>query len=163
MVSLPACTKEGNGNNTGTDGEVSGDYVDLGLSSGTKWKATNEKNPADAEYDFFTFDEAVATFGNKLPSRVQCEELISSCEWTWQGNGYKVVGPNGKFIILPASGYQSCEGNVDAVGMEGGVWSSESIDDSYARSLGFAYFDGFSDINMGGARRCTGSSVRLVQ
>ncbi len=42
------------GNGNGNDGEVSGDYVDLGLSSGTKWKTINEKNDADVEYSFFT-------------------------------------------------------------------------------------------------------------
>ena len=53
-----------------------GDYVDLGLSSGTKWKTTNEENSANAEHDYFTYDEAMSRFGDKLPSKDQCIELI---------------------------------------------------------------------------------------
>ena len=82
-------------------------YVDLGLPSGTKWKATNEKNAADAEYDFFTYDEAVSQFGDRLPTKDQCEELSAECQWSWTGNGYKVTGPNGNFITLPAAGYRN--------------------------------------------------------
>ena len=50
---------------TDKDNEAPSSYVDLGLSSGTKWKTSNEANAADVEYGFFTYDEAVA----------QCEDL----------------------------------------------------------------------------------------
>ena len=35
-------------------------YIDLGLSSGTLWKDTNE----GGDYARYTYDEAVSTFGN---------------------------------------------------------------------------------------------------
>ena len=53
--------------------------IDLGLSSGTKWESSNEQNAADAEYAFFTYDEAVSQFGDKLPSRQQFMELVNEC------------------------------------------------------------------------------------
>ena len=71
------------------------EYVDLGLPSGTIWKYRNE----DGLYDY---DTAVKLFGEKLPSITQLLELKTICQWIWIGIGYKVVGPNGKSIVLPA-------------------------------------------------------------
>ncbi len=78
-------------------------YVDLGLPSGTAWKKDNEKDKEHKE-GFYKFDEARAKFGNQLPTEEQCAELINFCQWEWLGDGYKVTGPNGKSIILPAVG-----------------------------------------------------------
>lgn len=98
--------------------------IDLGLSSGTKWKSSNEQNAADAEYAFFTYDEAVSQFGDKLPSRQQFMELVNECEWSWTGMGYKIVGPSGKSISLLAAGCRDCSGGVYGVGSGGYYWSS---------------------------------------
>lgn len=76
---------------------ASAQYVDLGLPSGTKWKATNESG-------FYTYLQAKANFGNSIPSKTQWEELIDYCSWEWTGRGYKVVGPNNRSIFLPADG-----------------------------------------------------------
>ena len=134
-------------------------YVDLGLPSGTKWKATNEKNAADAEYDFFTYDEAVSQFGDRLPTKDQCEELKAECKWTWTGSGYKVTGPNGNFITLPAAGYRNCYGGVDYVGSLGGYWSSTPKGSDDAWYLNFSSGSVSMDYN----GRCDGQSLRLVQ
>lgn len=146
------------GNGNGNDGEVSGDYVDLGLSSGTKWKTINEKNDADVEYSFFTYDEAVAAFGNKLPRRVQCLELAKECSWTWTGMGYRVVGPNGKSISLPASGYRDGDGDI-YVGSIGCYWSSAPDSSDGAWCLYF-YSGG---VSVSSDYRYDGNSVRLVK
>lgn len=151
MVVLPSCTRE--------EGEGSGNYIDLGLTSGTKWKAVNEKNTADAEFDLYTYDEAIAAFGNNLPSYDQWMELVNECSWTWTGMGYKVVGSNGKSIVLPASGYRNCDGSVYDVGSFGYYWSSTpEVSDTacglYFRSGGFVVYSHY---------RCYGHSVRLVQ
>lgn len=151
MVVLFSCTRE--------EGEESGDYVDLGLSSGIKWKAVNEKNAADAEYDFYTYDEAVSQFGNSLPTKEQCEELKAECQWSWNGSGYKVTGPNGNSIVLPASGGRDCAGSVNYVGSYGYCWSSTPGDSSGAWFLGF-YSGG---VFVRYSNRCFGRSVRLVQ
>lgn len=70
-------------------------YADLGLSSGTLWKRQNESG-------YYTFDDAKERYGEKLPSKALWEELRSECEWTWNGRGYDVVGPNGERISLPS-------------------------------------------------------------
>ena len=127
-------------------------YVDLGLPSGTLWKDKNEPG-------FYTFDEAVSKFGSKLPTREMLEELKSSCKWTWTGKGYKVTGPNGKSIVLPAAGYRNCSGSVYDVGSYGYYWSSTPIDSGYAWYL---YFDSGS-VYIHNISRCYGFSVRLVQ
>ena len=58
----------------------------------------------------------------RMPTQKEMEELCSKCTWTRiEYNGvvvYKVKGPNGNAIFLPAAGY-SCEyyGNREAVEM----------------------------------------------
>ena len=130
-------------------------YIDLGLSSGTLWKDTNEGGDS-ARY---TYDEAVSKFGNKLPTKEQLEELKNQCTWTWTGSGYKVVGPNGNSIYFPAAGARDCDGNVYNVGSDGGYWSSTPNGSEDAYCLSF-YSDG---VDMYFDDRCYGGSVRLVQ
>lgn len=73
-------------------------FVDLGLPSGTQWKESNEAG-------YCSLDIALQKYGNAIPTRAQLVELKTKCKWTWTGSGYKVVGPNGNYIILPAKGY----------------------------------------------------------
>ena len=147
-----SCTKNENETNEAK-------YVDLGLSSGTKWKDANEKNAADVEYAFFNYDEAVAQFDSVLPSREQWEELVNECNWTWTGMGYKIVGPNGNSISLPAAGYRSCPGSVYTVGSCGFYWSSSPNGSHNAWYLNFES----DSVYMDKGNRCGGYSVRLVQ
>ena len=129
--------------------------VDLGLPSATLWKNANE----GGDYVRYTYDEAVRRFGNKLPTKEQFEELKNECEWTWLGNGYKVTGPNGESIILPAAGYRGYYGDVSGIGTHGCYWSSTPYDSDIAW---FLYFDS-DGADMGNIGRCGGQSVRLVQ
>ena len=127
-------------------------YVDLGLSSGTKWKSANEKG-------FYSYSSAMSNFGGNLPSCEQWVELLHECEWTWSGMGYKVVGPNGNFISLPAAGVRDCDGYVSDVGFHGYYWSSTPYDSVNVYHL--ILYSG--EANMSYANRCNGLSVRLVQ
>ena len=58
------------------------------------------------------YDAARANWGGtwRLPTEAEMEELMDKCTWTWtsQGghNGYRVTGPNGSSIFLPAAGYR---------------------------------------------------------
>ena len=156
---MTTCKKDeanNNGNNSGSGGTVAG-YVDLGLPSGTKWKSTNETGGNNG---YYTHEEAVSAFGDKLPTKEQFEELKENCTWVWQDNGgYKVTGQNGNSIVLPASGFRFCDGDVSDVGSNGRYWSSTPGVSGYAWCL---YFDSggvyvyFDD-------RCYGFAVRLVQ
>ena len=137
----------------GGSSSSSGDYVDLGLPSGTLWKRQNESG-------FYTYEQALNRFGNKLPERHHFVELINECTWIWMDDyGYKVVGPNGNSITLPAAGYRSCNGDVRSVGAGGDYWSSTPTDSDNAL---FLYFCS-SVVFMQNYYRCYGSSVRLVQ
>jgi len=55
-------------------------------------------------------DAAVQNWGNgwRMPTKQEFEELRNDCEWEWvngaNANYYKVTGPNGKSILLPACG-----------------------------------------------------------
>lgn len=164
-LTLTQCIKD-NGGLGGDSSDVIIDtadpdeYVDLGLISMTMWKATNEVNEADNEHDFFTYDEAVATFDDKLPTKEQFEELMRSCRWVWVDVGfYKVYGPNGKYIIMQAAGSRDCDDRVNYVNRYGFYWSSTPDGNTQAWYLNFYSGEKF----MYNYRRCFGNSVRLVK
>lgn len=130
-------------------------FVDLGVPSGTLWKNKNETGGHDG---FYTYDEAMEAFGDDLPTKEQFEELKSSCNWTWTGNGYKVVGPSGASITLPAAGYRDGS-NVYIVGSCGGYyWSSTPRSSDSAYSLSFSS----DSCDVYGYYRNVWSFVRLV-
>ena len=131
----------------------SGAYVDLGLPSGTLWKRQNESG-------YYTYEKALNRFGSKLPERHHFVELINECTWIWMEDyGYKVVGPNGNSITLPAAGFRNCNGDVNYVGTSGYYWSSTPYDSGNAWDLLFCSSEVFMTIYT----RCYGQSVRLVQ
>ena len=79
-------------------------------------------------------DAATANLGEewRMPTEEQFNELLNKCTWTFTTHnsveGYKVSGPNGNFIFLPATGY--CDGSdLEFVGTFGYYWSS-SLDES---------------------------------
>ncbi len=136
-------------------------YVDLGLS--VYWKEKNERNSED-NHGFYTSDDAHNQFEKNLPSKKQMLELKDSCTWEWdtEKKGYRVTGPNGNFIFLPAAGYRNCDGNLCYVGVGGFYW--------WSRHDGKDGPDGAYDleftskrVRMDGNYCCHGQSVRLVQ
>lgn len=106
------------------------EYVDLGLPSGTKWATCNiGANKSSDKGSLFAWgettprthfssdeyvyskpfsDAAEVHWGGKwhIPTKVQMDELVSSCEWkpVYSGAsfvGVNIYGPNGKSIYLP--------------------------------------------------------------
>ena len=61
----------------------------------------------------------------RLPTNTEIMELINACSWEWttvEGvNGFKITGPNGNSIFLPAGGYISDDKN-DEVGTQCSYW-----------------------------------------
>lgn len=112
------------------------------------------------------YDAARANWGGtwRLPSVPEMKELIDKCTWTWtsqNGNkGYKVVGPNGKYIFLPAAGYRD-ELLSKADGNLGCYWSFAPYPGA---GFGFACTLHFHDMqyNVGIDPRVYGESVRPV-
>lgn len=133
-------------------------YVDLGLASGTLWKSTNE------EGGFYSFDEGVNKFGNRMPTRVQWRELLHSCIWIWTGNGYKITGANGNSIYLPAAGFIYCDGR-NSPGNWWCYWTSTPKSDepnvAYSINMGPDLSD--ESIIFGKDYRCIKRPIRLIQ
>ncbi len=89
------------------------------------------------------YDAATVNWGGdwRIPSKAEIKELIDNCNWEWttQGGkkGYKVTGPNGNHIFLPAAGF--CSGSSLNVADSGGYsWSSSSNGSTNACSLCFS-------------------------
>ena len=106
-------------------------FVDLGLPSGRLWATENAPG-------FYTFDEAVDTFGELLPKGSAMVELIeeSTCIWNDEKKGLDITGPNGNTIFLPADGYRWGR-EVKDVKLEGDYWTRMPLSQAYARSLLF--------------------------
>lgn len=100
-------------------------YVDLGLS--VNWATCNVgASSPEGIGTFFTWDEANAKSWEgswMLPSAEQIEELCNQCTWQWANlndiDGYRVTGPNGNSIFLPAKKVSGL-----GFGKDGGFWSA---------------------------------------
>ena len=92
------------------------------------------------------YDAACVNWGGtwRLPTEAEVQELIDKCTWTWtsQGghNGYRVTGPNGNSIFLPAAGYRGGT-SLYSAGDSGFYWSSIPYE-SYARRACYLSFYG---------------------
>ncbi len=67
----------------------------------------------------------------RIPSKEEIEELITCCSGIWTTlndiGGYKLTGPNGNSIFLPASGYKYVS-SIEAAGIIGDYHSSTLLD-----------------------------------
>jgi len=100
------CTKSDRGYNGFTDGKTTLDLSDDAayVNMGSNWR---------------------------MPTIDEIGELMDECTWIWttqnSKEGYKVTGPNGKSIFLPAAGYRSGS-SLYYAGSDGYYWSS-SLDE----------------------------------
>ena len=146
-----------------------GNYYAWG-ETGTKSSYTydNSKTYGKQMYDIkgnSQYDAARANWGGtwRLPTKAELEELNNKCTWKWTTqngvNGYKVVGPNGNSIFLPAAGFRGRSSLYNA-GECGYYWSSTPYKSgSYsAYSLDF----GSSAHYVSSSLRDSGHSVRPV-
>ena len=100
----------------------------------------------------------------RMPTFEEQEELCNNCTWTWTTqngvNGYKVTGPNGNSIFLPAAGY--CGGTgVGGRGSGGEYWSSSFYSNSSCSAYYLSFISGYYGWNFYYHRYC-GQSVRPV-
>lgn len=110
-------------------------------------------------------DAATVNWGGtwRMPTKEEQDELRNNCTWNWTTqngvNGYKVTGPNGNSIFLPAAGLMSGGYLLDD-GSWGYYWSSSLITDNPVYACG-VYFSsdyvGWSNYN-----RYCGFTVRPV-
>ena len=112
------------------------------------------------------YDAATADWGGdwRMPTKAEQQELINNCTWEWTTqnsvNGYKLTGPNGNSIFLPAAGYRGVY-SLYNVGSEGCYWSS-TLNDYDINNAYFLYFDSSGQSMYGSGYRNYGHSVRLV-
>lgn len=99
----------------------------------------------------------------RMPTKDEQEELRKKCTWTWftKNNikGYKIIGPNGNSIFLPAAGYPY-EGSVKYAGSIGFYWSSSLYPGKSDKAFCFSFDE--NSIGHDGSARHSGSSVRPV-
>jgi len=82
-------------------------------------------------------DAATVNWGDKwrMPSKEEVDELTQHCNWIWTThnnvNGYKVTGPNGNSIFLPAAGYKGA-GPTYPAGEDGLYWTNTTEKQHYS-------------------------------
>ena len=109
------------------------------------------------------YDAATANWGGswRMPTRDELNELDTKCTWTWTTQngveGYKIKGPNGNSIFLPAAGYRNGSSLTNA-GLDGYYWSSTPFLNNDAYYLDFSS----SNYYMYSNYRHLGRSVRPV-
>ncbi len=128
---------------------------------------TNEIQNLGSDISGTQYDVAHVKWGGswRMPTVAECQELVDKCTWTWttQGghNGYKVTGPNGNSIFLPAAGARfSWEWESDSLDFAGecGYYLSSS---PYGHDEFGLYFDSSSH-SVYWTPRGGGRSVRPV-
>lgn len=110
------------------------------------------------------YDAARVLWGEgwRMPSLEEINELTSQCTWTWTTtdgvNGYRVTGPSGASIFLPAAGYNTGT-EPTGVGQKGFYWcgtqSAKLL--SAAHNINFTGYTG-----QWTASRAYGFSIRPV-
>ena len=84
----------------------------------------------------------------RMPTKAEQDELRTKCKWVWTTlngvNGYKVIGPNGNSIFLPAAGYMN-GGTLYSAGSYGYYWSSSLGTDSPSYAYRVYFNSGFVD------------------
>ena len=114
------------------------------------------------------YDVARSQWGGswRLPTKAECQELVDRCTWSWTTYkgvpGYKVTGPNGNSIFLPAAG--CCYGTeIYGRGSSGSCWSGTLLE-SYSSYSAFAYYLSFnsSGHDVSNCYRENGRTVRPV-
>lgn len=108
-----------------------------------KYGVVDGKNTLDA-----TDDVAHVKWGDgwRMPTLDEFNELNSLCSWTWTSqngvNGYRVTGPNGNSIFLPAAGYRYGEEYYNR-GSLGYYWSGTLSENDNSNAYRFNFNSGY--------------------
>ena len=113
------------------------------------------------------YDAAAANWGGdwRMPTEAEMNELESKCTWEWIKQngvrGYKVTGPNGNIIFLPASGCWHFTSFTDGSCGATYYWSSTPSPRSDA-AYELEFYGGYSNV-VDALGRYDGCSVRPVR
>lgn len=111
-------------------------------------------------------DAAQVHWGGKwrMPSKEEVDELTQQCTWIWTThnnvNGYKVTGPNGNSIFLPAAGYKGA-GPTYPAGEDGLYWTN-TIEKGHYSYLIVLHNDAPPTEASTKGTRCYGFAIRPV-
>ena len=114
------------------------------------------------------YDVAHVTLGGnwRMPTKEEFEELQNECSWQWTTmngiNGYRVTGPSGNSIFLPAAGYRygTTEDYMEMRGNTAYYWTSTKYASNQAYNLEF--YKSFKGVDANGHNGYDGHSVRPV-
>lgn len=148
--------------------EDSGNYYAWGeTATKAEYTQANSKTYGKTKGDISgnpQYDAARANWGGtwRLPTKAEFDELVNKCKWEWttQGGkkGYRVIGPSGNSIFLPAAGWRSGSSLYDA-DTRGYYWSS-TPDGSTDAVFDLLFFSGYRSTYW--IRRFSGFPVRPV-
>ena len=133
-----------------------GNYYAWGeTSTKSTYTSENSKTYGNSSYNYdiggkSSLDAARANWGGtwRLPTKAEFQELIDKCTWTWttQGghNGYRVTGPNGNSIFLPAAGYRG-ESLYNVVS-SGYYWTSSPLESDSNYAFYLYFYSGYHNV-----------------
>ena len=118
------------------------------LTSMTKYCTSSSDGTIDNKTTLEPADDVASVkWGGKwrMPTLDEIKELKDNCTWEWTTlngvKGYRVTGPNGNSIFLPAAGYSSGTEEYSQ-GFVGGYWSSSLDSSNSGRAYGLFFISG---------------------
>lgn len=101
---------------------------------------------------------------SRLPTKEEYEELIKKCSWEWINKndnvGYKVIGPNGNSVFLPAAGHCP-KSSTERLKQYGYYWSSTPNHSINGNSFYFGFYEDSKYVSHIGCSDCL--AIRLVK
>lgn len=120
----------------------------------------NVVNIGGNEYDVLSQEWG---HGYRIPTEVELNELNTKCIWTSASingvNGFKVTGPNGNSIFIPAAGVKYSDGSIGSRGDCACLWSSWGDYGFSARAL---HINAANSRAFQSTYKCDGLSLRGV-
>lgn len=133
----------------------------------TKYCTDNAFGTKDGKTQLEPIDDAATAYAQNhktplwdaswhIPTEKEFAELINKCKWTWTNGGYKIIGPNGNSIYLPAAGWSGHSKNDTGL-----YWTSTLCSDFPCYAYAIMFDEDF--IAWNNTNRNTGCSIRPVK
>ncbi len=152
------------------------DYMYIDSTNYDGWCDEDEMEHIGYEISNTSYDVAHVKWGNgwRMPTESEFDELVNDCSWEWTKvkgvGGYRITGPNGNSIFLPAASYRAEDWDgKDGEGIYGFYWSSNLYGGDYSCAYGvlFEYYRADGEVNedlyFEEQERCLGACVRPVR
>lgn len=167
-----ACCNVGAPSPDGTGGfyswgetEIKSNYDDNNYKHGELSNRIPQRmgNIAGSEYD-----AALVNMGStwQMPSSEQWHELIDYCEWEWvtyKGHqGWRITGPNGNRIFIPAGGMKGGEQWIDKDDRFGYYWASDCDPNNFPNPNSFFTNGGCHEVRETISYQSYGFTIRAI-